>query len=75
MLHALAILASTGQEEESSKAFFYIAGSLLAAWAVVLAFLGLRSASFPGNAAGARVVMAISSVLVVTAMVSAVVSS
>ena len=72
MLHALVMLAS---ESETSKTPFYVAGSVLAAWAVVVAFLGLRSASFPGNASGARVVMAISSVLVLAAMTTAVTSS
>ena len=75
MLDALVMLASSAGEEETSKTFFYVAGSVLAAWAVVLAFLGLRSTSFPGNTTGARAVMAISSVLVAMAMISAVVTA
>ncbi len=62
-------------ESETSKVPFYVAGGVLAGWAVVVAFLGLRSASFPGNTGGARAVMAISSVLVLAAMTTAVTTS
>jgi hypothetical protein len=56
------ILAAT------SKVPFYIAGGVFAAWAVVLATLGLRNPTFPGGAGGQRAVMAISLVLAVVAM-------
>jgi hypothetical protein len=52
----------------TSKTPFFIGGGVLAAWAVVLATLGLRNPSFPGNAGGQRMVMAISLVLAVVAM-------
>jgi hypothetical protein len=55
-----------------SKAPFYIAGLVLAGWAVVLAALGLRSPRFPGGATGARGVMAISFVLVLVTIAMAV---
>ena len=48
-----------------SKVPFYIAGGVLALWAVVLAAIGLRQPSFPGGSAGQRGVMTISLVLVV----------
>jgi plastocyanin len=57
------ILAASG---ETSKVPFFIAGGLLAAWAVVLAVLGLRQAEFPRTQSASRGVMAISAVLVLT---------
>jgi hypothetical protein len=51
-----------------TKVPFYIAGGALVVWAVLLAFLGLRSPTFPGGAGGQRGVMAISLVLAVIAM-------
>ncbi len=47
-----------------SKTPFYIAGGVLAVYAVVLAALGITRPKFPGNAQGARLVMALSFVLV-----------
>jgi hypothetical protein len=55
-----------------SKVPFYIAGGVLAGWAVVLAGLGLTRPTFPGGSGGARAVMGISAVLAVVAMAMAV---
>ena len=74
MLHALLLLAAE-EASEPSKVPFFIAGGATAVWAVVLSALGLRNPSFPGGAAAARGVMAISAVLVVTAMTMAVVTA
>jgi hypothetical protein len=52
----------------ASKTPFFIGGGVLALWAVVLATLGLRNPSFPGDAGGQRLVMAISLVFAVAAM-------
>jgi hypothetical protein len=52
----------------TSKTPFFIGGGVLAIWAVVLATLGLRNPSFPGDARGQQAVMAISLVLAVIAM-------
>jgi hypothetical protein len=73
MVHALLVLAA--EEAEPSKTAFFICGGLLASWAVILGFLGLRSAEFPGGAAAARGVMAISAVLVVATMATAVITA
>jgi hypothetical protein len=54
---------------------FYVLGGALAAWAVVLAFLGLSSARFPGDRGGQRIVIAISVTLVALAIGSAVITS
>lgn len=69
-MHALAILAET--TVEADKTAFYIVGGALAVWAVVLSAIGLTRPQFPGTAAVARGVMALSAVLVVGAMAAAV---
>lgn len=67
----LAILAA-----EKSRVPFYIAGGLLATWAVIVSFvLGMRHAEFPGNLGGQRAVSAITAVLVAGAISMAVVTS
>lgn len=60
---------------EPSKIPFYIAGGLLAGWAVLVSFLGLSRADFPGTPGRARAVMAISAVLVLGATSMAVATS
>ena len=72
MLLAFVMLAVEEAEAEPSKTAFYIAGIALACWAVILAFMGLRSATFPNGQGGARAVMATSAVLVAAAMITAV---
>ena len=54
---------------------FYIAGGVLAGWAIVLTALGMMNSRFPGNLGGQRVVIAISAVLVAVAIGTAVVTS
>jgi hypothetical protein len=73
MVHALLVLAA--EEAEHSKTAFYLSGGLLAAWAVALGFIGLRSPDFPGSATAARGVMAISAVLMLAAMATAVLTA
>jgi hypothetical protein len=74
MLHAVALLA-TENISEKSKTAFYVLGGAFAAWAVLLAFLGLSRPDFPGTAGRARIVMAISLVLALGAMATAVVTA
>src|SRR4051794_35715641 len=52
MVRALLTFAA----DEPSKVPFYIAGVAFAAWAVLLSFLGLSRASFPGGRRGQGVV-------------------
>ena len=73
MVHALLVLAA--EEAEPSKTAFYVCGGMLAAWAVALGFIGLRSPEFPGGQRGERGVIAISAVLVLAAMTAAVLTS
>ena len=60
---------------EPSKVPFYIAGGLLVVWAVALAGVGLTRPAFPYNQRGARGVMAVSAILMVAAMATAVLTS
>ncbi|MGA2927373.1 MAG: hypothetical protein ABSG43_15530 [Solirubrobacteraceae bacterium] len=60
---------------EPSKVPFYLAGGVLAAWAVVLAGIGLTRPSFPYSDRGARGVIAISFVLVAIAIAMAIATS
>jgi len=62
--------------EEKSKVPFYIAGGVLAIWALVLAIgIGLRRPRFPSTLIGERAVIAISAVLVLGAASTAVITS
>ncbi|HEX7300737.1 MAG TPA: hypothetical protein VF257_17190 [Solirubrobacteraceae bacterium] len=73
MVHALLVLAA--EEAEPSKTAFYLCGGLLAVWAVVLGVMGLRSPDFPGSETVARGVMALTAVLMVAAMATAVITA
>lgn len=59
---------------EPSKVPFYIAGAVLASWAVVLAWIGLTRPSFPFNVRGQRGVIAISLLLALLAIAMAIVT-
>ena len=72
MPHAILVFAA----EESSHTAFYIAGGLLALWAVVVSFIGIRGhENWPSSEGAARGIMGISAVLVVAAMATAVLTS
>ena len=72
MLGALITFAAE-EGAEPSKTAFYIAGGVLAAYAVLISALGIsRIGTFPAKKAQARGVMLLSAVLVAAAMASAV---
>jgi plastocyanin len=54
---------------------FHILGGLLALWAVVLSALGVMREDFPGKGSGQRIVMGISTLLVIGAVASAILSA
>jgi hypothetical protein len=56
----------------SSKRPYYIAGGLLAAWAVLLAAWGISHVEFPGSLGGARLVTLTSLFVVAATMTAAV---
>ncbi len=71
LVHLAPVLATT-----KSKIPFYLAGGALALWAVVVSLaIGLRRPDFPGNAAGQRLVMAVTAVLVALTATTAVLTS
>ena len=75
MLHALTLIAAA-EGEESSKTLFYIAGGLLAVFAVLLSALGLsRIGSFPASQGQARGVIGLAGVLVLAAMAAAIITA
>ena len=58
-----------------SKVPFYVAGGLLAGWAVLLGLTGLRYPEFPGTAGRARLVMLTTGLLVAATLTAAVVTA
>jgi hypothetical protein len=75
VLHAIVTFAAE-EAHEKSHAAFYIAGGILALWAVLVSFVGIRGhENWPSNDGAARGIMGISAVLVVCAMASAVITS
>lgn len=70
-MHALLVMASEAAEE-TSKTAFYVAGIVLAGWAVLLSAVGLTRPDFPGSDGASRGIMAISAVLVIAAMAASV---
>jgi mannitol-specific phosphotransferase system IIBC component len=75
MLATLLTLAAETAEEEPSKTPFYVLGALAAVWAITLFAVGMRSPAFPGSVAAQRGVMAVSVLLVIGAMASAVITA
>jgi hypothetical protein len=65
------LLAASG----TSKVPFFIAGGALAAWAVILAAIGLNRPDFPGDLRGQRAVIAITFTIVVITIGMAIVTS
>ncbi len=76
MLHALTIVFAATEGEESSKTLFYLAGGVLAAFAVLISALGIsRIGSFPASKRQAQGVIGLAALLVLAAMASAIVTS
>jgi plastocyanin len=72
-LHALIpVVAAAGQK---SKTAFYIAGGVLAAWAVIVSLVGVTRPGFPGGRPGERAVIAVSVLLVAFTITMAVVTA
>ena len=69
------LLQVAAEEAEKSKVPFFVAGGLLAAWAIVLFVVGMRTQTFPGGQSGERTVIAVSLVLMVAAMATAVITA
>jgi plastocyanin len=75
-MHTLALQLAPVLAAEKSKVPFYIAGGLLVVWALTLSLgLGMRKPDFPGSIAGQRAVVAVTAVLVLAAVSTAVLTS
>jgi hypothetical protein len=76
MLATLLLFAQEAAEEaEPSKAPFYIAASLLVAFALILSAVGIRShETFPPSKAAGRAISLVGLVLVAAAMFTAVIT-
>jgi hypothetical protein len=75
-MHTLALQLAPVIAAEKSKVPFYVAGGLLVAWALVLSLgLGMRKPDFPGSLAGQRAVVAVTAVLVLAAVSTAVLTA
>jgi hypothetical protein len=68
-MHSLLLAAG-----DPSKVPFYIAGGVLAVYAVALAAVGLTNPSFPGRGNGGRAVMLLSFLVVAVAIAMAIVT-
>ena len=77
MLHALAIVFAAAEGgEEHSKTLFYVAGAVLAVFAVLVSVIGIsRIGSFPASKWQARGVLGLAALLVLAAMASAIVTA
>jgi hypothetical protein len=70
------IAAAEAAEEESSKTPFYVMGTVLAAFAVIIAAIGIRRhETFPPSRSAARGVMGLAAVLVLLTMGAAVITA
>jgi plastocyanin len=75
-MHAFALQLAPVLAAEKSKVPFYIAGGLLVVWALTLSLgIGMRRPDFPSTIVGQRAIMAVSVVLVVAAISTAVLTS
>jgi hypothetical protein len=76
VLHTLTLVFASTEGEESSKALFYLAGGVLAVFAVVISAIGIgRIGSFPASKGQARGVIGLAALLVLAAMASAIVTA
>ncbi|HYB23200.1 MAG TPA: plastocyanin/azurin family copper-binding protein [Solirubrobacteraceae bacterium] len=75
-MHTIALQLTPELAAEKSKVAFYIAGGVLVVWALTLSLgIGMRRPGFPGSLAGQRAIMAVSAVLVIAALATAVLTS
>jgi hypothetical protein len=70
-----AIVLAVAEEAEPSKTPFYVAGALLAAWAVLLGAAGLSRAEMPGNQGAERGMIGVTVLLVAATLSAAILTS
>jgi hypothetical protein len=69
------LLAAAESGHETSKTAFYVCGSLLAVWAVVLSVFGFTHQRFPETLGAERGVIALSALFVLAATSTAVITA
>ena len=75
-MHAAVLQLAPILGAEKSKVPFYVAGGALVVWALIVSLgLGMRKPDFPGTAAAQRGVIAVTAVLVLAAVSTAVITS
>jgi len=74
-LSFIVAVAEQAAEPEKSKVPFYIAGGLLAAFAVVISVFGFTRPDYPSTVVGQRVVMMVSAIMVLGAVSMAIYTS
>jgi hypothetical protein len=74
VLNALIVFAAS-EGEHTSKTLFYICGGLAAVYAVAIAAIGITQPDFPRTQSAARGVFALSTVIVILAMATAVLTA
>lgn len=72
ILAFVAFAAEEVHHEESDKTLFYVVGGIAAAYGVLIAFFGLAKQNFPATKGAARGVFALSTLVVLAAMASSV---
>lgn len=74
-MHPIGAASAAWVFAATSKVPFYVLGASLAAWAVLLAFTGVRNPGFPGSRLAARGVMLMSAALVAATVAAAIVTA
>ncbi|HLH13432.1 MAG TPA: plastocyanin/azurin family copper-binding protein [Solirubrobacteraceae bacterium] len=75
-MHTLALQLAPVLAAEKSKVPFYVAGGVLVVWALTLSLgIGLRRPDFPGSVAAQRAIMAVTAVLALAAIATAVLTA
>ena len=76
MLHTLTLVVASTEGDESSKTLFYLAGGVLAVFAVTISAIGISHiGSFPASRGQARGVIGLAALLVLAAMASAIITA
>lgn len=74
-MHAFLVFAAEGAADHGSKTAFYVAGGILAAWAVLVGGIGVARPAFAEGEGTARLVMAGTAILAIATLAMAVVTS
>jgi len=74
-MHALLIFATEGAADHGSKTAFYIAGLVLAGWAVLVGGIGVARPAFAERAGTGHAVIGVTAILVAATLAAAIATS